>query len=219
MPIEYDKIFAWLPKVEGKMTARGYIPCYILDANGRRTGKTCNYRGEGYEPSRLDPMGVSGVTIGVGVDLGQQRHDQLRKWGCSDALMCKIGRYIGKADKAAVLALQDHPLTLSEEDVQALTRAEHRGYMDDVVVPQWNYRYGSKGNFESLPWQAQCVIFSLVYQLGWAGLRRRGEHTLDALTKHEWRRAVANLKSGARGWAGEYYERRAQEGELLSEVL
>jgi hypothetical protein len=32
-------------------------------------------------------------------------------------------------------------------------------------------------------------------------------------------RAVRNLKSGAKGWNGEYFERRAMEGELLSEVL
>lgn len=216
MPIEYSKIFAWLPKVEGKLSVRGYIPCYVKGVKG----KTRNYYGaETGRPELYDPMGVSGVTIGVGVDLGQQRADQLRKWGVSDELMQKLMPYIGKADAAAAQALYRQALTLSIDEARALTDAEHKGYMDDVVQPTWDYRYGAKGKFETLPWQAQCVIFSLVYQLGWAGLRRRGEHTLDALTKHEWARAVRNLKSGAKGWNGEYYERRAQEGELLAEVL
>ena len=44
--IDEGKIFAWLEKVEGKPTCRGYIPSYLLDGNGNRTGITFNYRGD-----------------------------------------------------------------------------------------------------------------------------------------------------------------------------
>ena len=213
MAIEYDKIFGWIPLVEGKLQTRGYIPCFI------RGGGTCNYRGTGYNVSKLDPMGVSGVTVGIGVDLGQQTEHQLRKWGVSDALLDKLRPYIGAKDKAACIALQKAPLTLTEEEARELTYAEQRGYMDEVVVPTWNYSYGAKGKFDTLPWQAQCVIFSLVYQLGWGGLRRRGPCTLRALEAHDWARAIANLQSGAKGWNGEYHERRRQEGTLLKGAL
>lgn len=219
MAIEYDKIFGWIPLVEGRLQTRGYIPCHLLDDNGRRTGKTCNYRGTDYKISRLDPMGVSGVTIGVGVDLGQQSVAKLVHWGVGDDLMAKLRPYIGRKDKAACEALQKAPLALSEDEARALTHAEQKGYMDEEVVPVWDYQYGKRGKFAALPWQAQCVIFSLVYQLGWGGLRKRGPYTLKALEAHDWPRAIANLQSGAKGWNGEYHERRYQEGTLLKGAL
>jgi len=214
MAIEYDKIFGWIPLVEGKLQTRGYIPCFI-----KGSSRTCNYRGTGYDVSKLDPMGVSGVTIGIGVDLGQQTEHQLRKWGVSEALLDKLRPYIGLPDKAACVALSKAPLTLTEEEAHDLTYAEQRGYLDEVVQPTWDYQYGAKGKFSDLPWQAQCVIFSLVYQLGWGGLRKRGKYTLAALENHDWARAVANLQSGPKGWNGEYHERRFMEGTLLKGAL
>ena len=214
MAIEYEKIFGWIPLVEGKLQTRGYIPCFIKGSN-----RTCNYRGTGYDVSKLDPMGVSGVTVGIGVDLGQQTEHQLRKWGVSAGLMDKIRFYIGKKDKAACEVLEALPLTLTEDEARELTYAEQKGYMDEVVQPTWDFQYGRRGKFEDLPWQAQCVVFSLVYQLGWGGLRRRGKYTLAALENHDWARAIANLQSGAKGWNGEYYERRYMEGTLLKGAL
>lgn len=218
MAIEEDKIFAWLTKVEGKLTCRGYIPSYLLDASGKRTGKTINYRGDNGAPARIQAMGASGVTIGVGVDLGQNSEAKFRSWGVSEALLAKLRPYLGRKRRDAVIALHVAPLTLTEAETHDLTRAEHHGYMQDEVERIWDYQYGSKGKYADLPWQAQTVIFSLVYQLGWAGFRRRGPATLRALEAHDWPRAVRNLKSGAKGWDGEYWQRRAIEGDLLAEL-
>ncbi len=212
MAIEYDKIFAWLPKVEGKLTCKGYVPC-----NVRNSDSTANYRGAG-DPARYVAMGVSGVTIGVGVDLGQQTAGELLRWGVSQELLRKLEPYIGLKCSAALKALHKAPLELSEQEARALTSAEHRGYMDDVVQPVWDRSYGSRGHYENLPWQAQCVIFSCIYQCGWNGFRKRGQHTLAALEAHDWPRAVRNLKSGAKGWDGQYWQRRYEEGHLLEEL-
>ena len=213
--IEEEKIFSWLTKVEGQMVTRGYIPCWIA-GTGRKKSK--NYRGDNGSPSSVEAMGVSGVTIGVGVDLGQQTESQLRYWGVSAALMDKLRPYIGKKKHAACVALNLKPLTLTEDETRELCNAEHHGYMVDEVERVWNYSYGRNGKYADLPWQAQCVIFSLVYQLGWGGLRRRGPATLAALEAHDWPRAVRNLLSGAKGWNGEYWQRRAVEGRLLAEL-
>ena len=219
MAIEYEQIFGWMPLVEGARTCRGYIPCYAVE-NGRvNKNKRRNYYGTNGTPDMWDPMGVSGVTVGVGVDLGQQSEAKLRKWGVSEVLLDKLRPYIGKADKAAAIALHKASLNLTDAEAMELTYAEQKGYMDEEVVPVWNYKYGSRGRYEDLPWQAQCVIFSLVYQLGWGGLRRRGPCTLKALEAHDWPRAIANLQSGAKGWNGEYHERRFQEGTLLKGAL
>jgi hypothetical protein len=216
--IDEGKIFAWLEKVEGKPTCRGYIPSYLLDGSGSRTGKTINYRGDNGAPARIQPMGASGCTIGVGVDLGWQSESQLRNWGVSEALLRKLRPYLGRKKRDAVIALHQAPLTLTEAEMHELTRAEHHGYLHDEVERVWDYQYAKNGKFADLPWQAQTVIFSCIYQCGWAGFRRRGPATLRALEAHDWPRAVRNLQSGAKGWNGEYHQRRHTEGALLAEL-
>lgn len=213
--IEEEKIFNWLTKVEGDMVCRGYIPCWIV-GTGRKKSK--NYRGDNGVPSSVEAIGASGVTIGVGVDLGWQSESQLRHWGVSDALLEKLRPYLGKKKNAAIVALHLAPLSLTLEETKELTRAEHHGYMVDEVERIWDYSYGRKGKFADLPWQAQCVIFSCIYQCGWAGFRKRGKFTLAALEAHDWSRAVRNLRSGPKGWNGEYWQRRDLEGQLLAEI-
>lgn len=209
MPIEYARIFKWLEKVEGPMTCRGYIPCH------KNSGGTANYYGT--QPvTDYCAMGVSGVTIGVGVDLGQQTLSQLRRWGVSDATLARIQPYIGKKQGEALRALRNAPLTLTTDEAAELTTAEHRGYMDEVVVPWWNHG-GHTLPFADLPWQAQAVLFSITYQCGVKGAERRGPVTLAAMRKGEWEKASMALRDRD-GWGGEYVSRRYQEGTLLMEV-
>ena len=157
-----------------------------------------------------------GIYQGVGVDLGQQTLSQLKRWGVSDATLARIQPYIGKKQGEALRALRNAPLTLTPDETAELTAAEHRGYMDDVVVPWWDRRAPSRP-FASLPWQAQCVLFSLTYQCGTKGAERRGPVTISAMRRGDWRKASAALRD-RNGWKGEYVGRRYQEGTLLMEV-
>ena len=210
MSIQYEPVFRWLETVEGALTCRGYIPCRRL------SGGTANYTGR--EPGTdYEAMGASGVTVGVGVDLGQQTASQLRRWGVSDGTLNAILIYIGLQRGAALRALRNSPLTLTVEQARELTDAEHRGYMDDVVVPWWD-RCRHTLPYASLPWQAQAVVFSLVYQCGVRGAERRAPVTLAALRRGDWRKASAALLDRD-GWGGEYLGRRAAEGRLLQELL
>ena len=207
MSIQYDKVFRWLETVEGALTCRGYIPCR------RRSGGTANYTGR--EPvTDYEAMGASGVTVGVGVDLGQQSASQLRSWGVSDGTIDAILIYIGLQRGAALRALRNRPLTLTVEQARELTDAEHRGYMDDVVVPWWG-RGRHTLPYTDLPWQAQAVVFSLLYQCGVRGAERRAPVTLAALRRGDWKKASAALLDRD-GWGGEYLGRRAAEGRLLA---
>ena len=209
MAIEYEKIFKWLENVEGKMTRRGYIPSY------RNSGGTANYNGT--QPvTEYRAMGVSGVTIGVGVDLGQQTVSQLRRWGVSAPTLDKVRPYIGKRQGEALRALRNASLMLTQEEAEELTQAEHRGYMGDVVVPWWNHKEHVM-QYEDLPWQAQCVLFSIVYQCGVKGAERRGPVTISAMRKGDWATASAALMDRD-GWGGEYVSRRYREGRLLQEL-
>jgi hypothetical protein len=103
------------------------------------------------------------------------------------------------------------------EQARELTDAEHRGYMDDVVVPWWDRRAPSRP-YAALPWQAQAVVFSLLYQCGVRGAERRAPVTLAALRRGDWEKASAALLDRD-GWGGEYLGRRAAEGRLLQELL
>lgn len=211
--IQCDKIFDFLSTVEGELATVGYIPCNLA------SGGTGNFTGAaGQDPANYMPMGVSGVTIGVGVDLGQQSEGELSGWGLPDDVLSMVRPYIGMKKKAAVAALAAAPLTLSAGDAQELTDCEHRGYMADIVVPWWDGREERCLDYEALPWQAQAVVFSMAYQLGISGMQRRGPNTVAALLAGNWARASACLLDSG-GWGGEYVSRRAAEGRLLREIV
>lgn len=209
MSIQYEKVFRWLETVEGTLTCTGYIPCRRL------SGGTANYTGRA-PVTDYEAMGASGVTVGVGVDLGQQTLSQLRRWGVPAPLLEKVSIYIGKRQGAALRVLRNRPLTLTREQARELTDAEHRGYMDDVVVPWWD-RGPHTMAFADLPWQVQAVLFSLVYQCGVKGAERRAPVTLAALRRGDWKKASAALLDRD-GWGGEYVQRRYTEGMLLKEI-
>lgn len=207
-----EKIFGWLPQVEGASTRIGYIPCTL------RSGGTGNFTGApGQDPDDYTPMGVSGVTIGVGVDLGQQSVTELRELALSPSLLDKLEVYVGLTGRAAVIALYGQPLSITADQARALTQAVQNRYLETVVIPWFDRYCGESGAFAALPWQAQTVVYSLVYQCGPRGALRRGPKTILALSDHDWTHAAAYL-CDAGGWNGEYLGRRKKEGQLLRTI-
>ena len=126
MNIAVDRIRDFLGKWETRQTV-AYIPC------SRR-----NFRGESpYDPARYgEVIGVSGVTVGTGLDLGQQAEADLRRMNLAGAFRERFRPYLGKRRHEAVAALTAAPLTLAD-------------------MP-----------FAACPPEAQAVIVSLFYQLG-----------------------------------------------------
>lgn len=203
--MDSERIFSFLEKVEGRLQTRGYIPCYC------RGGHTANYRGYG-DPDDYTAMGASGVTIGIGVDLGQQSRAQLCKWSVPPRLVDRLTPYLGKQRGYAIEALHAAPLFLPEADAKALTIAEQTGYLRDTVIPWWDSKGGVR--FEDMPVEAQTALFSFVYQCGPKGAERRGPNTLKALLKGDYCKAALCLMDRT-GWNGEYVNRRFQEGMLM----
>ena len=68
----------------------------------------------------------SGVTIGVGVDLGQQApeayKDRLRNFGIKQELIAKLEPYMGLIRGQAIEKLKEKPLSLSKQEVGRLLR-------------------------------------------------------------------------------------------------
>ena len=194
------------PGFEGPQQLRGYIPCNLVG------GGTANYYG-GPNPERYEPMGISGVTVGTGVDLGQTDADTLRGMGIADGVIVRLRPYLGLRQEAAVLALHAAPLTLAAGDADGLDAAMLRHHVHKIAG---RYdRDAGVGAFARLPWQAQAVIVSIQYQRG-VNSPGRYPNTWAALVRRDWADAARRLCTG-HFWTG-YRQRRALEGELLREL-
>ena len=202
MPIDIDYISAFLNRdgVEGPRQTTGYIPA----RPGNFYGKT------NQDPARYDAIGVSGVTIGTGVDLGQTDAESLRGYGVSEDLIRKFEPYLGLSSKRAIYKLSSHPLKITAEEAEILDHAMHMGYLKRYVMPTYN-KYSPKIRYEDLPMQAQAVVFSLIYQLGAGGVRKNAPMTWYYLTNQMWADASHELIYGFKKYSG----RRAIEGRLL----
>ena len=203
MPIEYARIRAFWATVEGKQQTQGYIPCDLVG------GGTANYRG-GPNPERYVPMGVSGVTIAMGVDLGQTSAPELDGMGVSSATINRLRPYLGQSGPAAVEVLHRLPLTVSQAVADELDEALHTRHIG-IAKARYDKDAGA-GAFEALPWQAQAAISSIIYQRG-PGSIKRFQNTWDAFVRQDWPDAARRLMNGDL-WE-RYQSRRAAEGRLL----
>lgn len=204
--IFWKEISSVLHRFEGPQQTRGYIPCNLT------TGGTANYTG-GATPERYVPMGVSGVTIGTGVDLGQTDADTLRGMGVPDAVIQQLVPYLGKRKADAVRALHERPLVISAGDADVLDAAMLKHHVGKISA---RYdRDAGEGAFEKLPWQAQAVIVSIQYQRG-VNSPSKYPNTWRALVRQDWQDAAARLQNGSL-WSG-YQSRRAAEGRILEEL-
>ncbi|MBQ7584909.1 MAG: hypothetical protein IJU40_01500 [Desulfovibrionaceae bacterium] len=209
MPIYEEKIRSVLNRgwFEGPQQLKGYIPCNLTN------GKTANYVG-GPNPERYDPMGVSGVTIATGVDLGQTDAPTLKKIGVSDSTINLLRPYLEKRKKNAVYALHNNSLTITKEIADELDRCMI-GHHISIISKRYD-RDAGPGAFESIPWQAQAVIVSILYQRG-VNSPSKFKNTWAALIRKDWKDASQRFLNASL-WAG-YHGRRREEGKLLGEIV
>ena len=201
--MEYINAFLNRKGVEGPCSTTGYIPC----KPGNFTGKA------GQDPSKYTAIGVSGVTIATGVDLGQTDIPSLKGYGVPTALIAKLQPYIGLKKSEAIQKLSTRPISISKEEAALLDTCVHNGYLERYVRPA--YERAACFPFDSLPRQAQAVVFSICYQKGCGGVRRDWPKTWTYLTTRNWAAASRELINGFR----DYKNRREIEGLLLKELL
>lgn len=206
MPIHFSEIEKVLSRFEGGVQCVGYIPCH------RVSGGTANYKGNG-DPSDYRVMGISGVTVGRGVDLGQTDTETLRRIGVPEGLIDRVSPYLGKRETAAIEALHETPLSLSNADAEILSACMLRHHIG-LIAARYDLDAGD-GAFESLPWQAQAVITSILYQRG-VNSPKYFPNTWRALVNQDWCDAASRFRNGTL-WEG-YQSRRKAEGEILAEL-
>lgn len=212
MPIDLPYIQAFLrrPGLEGPQQLTGYIPCDII-RGGVKVG-TQNYRG-GPIPEGLTVMGISGVTIATGVDLGQTDAATMMRQGLDQGIANMLRPYFGQRKDVAIKKLCALPLNVSREAADAMDAAILG--IHAINIPARYNRDNPRNKFESLPRQAQAAIFSLLFQRG-TGVAGKAPNTWAAFLRGDWPTAANLLCNGAL-WDG-YQARRAIEGRELRTI-
>ncbi|MEY2343021.1 pesticin C-terminus-like muramidase [Acidithiobacillus sp. IBUN Pt1247-S3] len=189
---------SFLETSEGGLYVGAYVPGFYGEA------KMDKNRG-GFVPGLLKShpdfkaAGSSGVTIGVGVDLGQQTANGLRnrvenyvrKYGKPasvdvNELVSRLSPYMGLKLQAAVDALQKHPLFVSKEEASLLSNAIKASERQNTEKLFNNYNTMGV-TFQQLPEAAQTVLLDFTYQYGsqadeihtYSSKKCKGEQAVD----------------------------------------
>lgn len=197
MSIDYEKIADFLETVE-KDCLIGYVPCRKKNFTGTEDPARCG-----------EPIGRSGVTISIGLDLGQQTAESLKKMRLPDTLVGVYTPYLGLVRRAAMDALAAAPLEITQEQSDDTAKAVISSYVSRTAT---SFNFASKiAPFAELPWQAQVVLVSGFFQMGsW----RLYPLIWDLLIRGKWQDAAGELDK-----IHEYKSRRAKEAALLREML
>jgi hypothetical protein len=195
----------FLEESEGALVLEGYIP--------RRNGEI---------------LGVSGVTISTGIDLGQQSATGTRNILDNyvdeegnpddvdiDALMEKLDPYFGLQKEAAATELEANPLTVTEAEAEILAEAFKLHFLTQIAA-QFDANNELGMTFRRLPSEAQTVIMDFAYQYGLSDSRGNIRTTFwDHVYKGEWQELAEWLNTGP----DPYDSRREREGNLLQDAI
>jgi hypothetical protein len=176
---------------------------------------------DGYVPCRGGvPLGASGVTIGMGCDLGALDRKALDALGLPQPLEDALAPYLSRKGVEAQAALAASPLHLAAEDVDRLNAAVQSAHVE-ALRRAYDRATGTQGaRFDDLPAAAQTVIASVKLQWGniWSARHK------SAAVRAFWRAAVARdwrgMEAVLRGWTPATYKtRRDKEADHLAAAI
>jgi len=156
-----------------------------------------------YVPS----AGNSGVTIGVGLDLGS--FGNLRVLDLPKELYRLLEKYVGYRREVAEVVLEDSPLVLEEDDVKVINESLLK-YKQEMVAKLYNA--DSKLSWESLTNTQRTVIYSVLHQYG---SPRRVPKFWAAATAGDWGSVIEEL----RDFGDDFPTRRNKEADYLEKEL
>lgn len=148
----------------------------------------------------------SGVTVGMGVDLG---HTNISRLNLPDALYAKLKPYEGLKSKQAVEFLKKNPLELTEEEAMLITQKSLLRH-STFIKNMWNSHTSIK--WSALPDRFQTIVFSVLYQYG---THLRVPKFWRAATTLDVKGMVAEL----RNFGDAYPTRRNKEADYLEKLL
>jgi hypothetical protein len=173
-------------------------------------GSQEGFRLDAYVP---DPgYSRSGVTVGMGVDIGQRSVADIQALDIPEALKQKLMPYAGLIGQDAVNFLANYPLYLTEDEAYALDQAVAQDIFGKVAAL---YDVDATGDsFLELPPEARTVIADVAYQYG-PNLKQRLPDFWGDVTQGRWDEATQTL----RDFDDRYPARRNAEADLLDQAM
>ena len=142
-------------------------------------------------------IGKSGVTIGVGFDLGQHNEQDLINMEFSKGLIDKLKPYLGKKGQEAKDIKKNNPLFLGQDSkdyLEVIMRPTK--YYTDILASKYDKSTGVAGDFESLDPAIQGTLLSVLYQYGMDDPGETTPKFWKHATSKDWGGLVNELKTG-----------------------
>lgn len=166
--------FNELASYEGGQATQGYLPWWPHDIRVNPHGairvdtttETVNGR------DMLKGSSRSGVTVGTGVDLGQQDPAtytaRLQQFGAPQALIDQLEPYMGLKRGQAAEYLRTHPLTLTKAEADLLDAEMKDHHLQSAIkaYDDLTRHIQPRREFKDLSMQEQTVLLSRHYQDG-----------------------------------------------------
>lgn len=157
--------------------------------------------------------GHSGPTIGIGVDLGQKDLAYMKSLGLDPRLVARLTPYLGMKNDPARAFVKDHPLVLSDQDADTLTKAVQDKEFNALAS---KFDAASQvGAFRTLPRNTQTAIASLYYQYGTGDPAHSTPDYWRQITSGDWNGAYHNLLNFG---DGSDFRRQAESKRLLGDI-
>ncbi|MCP1197460.1 pesticin C-terminus-like muramidase [Acetobacter senegalensis] len=175
-------------------------------------------KSEGYVPLNPDNtvMGNSGVTIGVGIDLGQQSVESLKNAGVDPSIIQKLTPYLGLQRDEALSFVKQNPLSLSNPELTSLDNTFIHSQIDATAT---HFQQLSGKEFTSLPYEVKTALVDITYQFPSTSSAPK---FWDAVGREDWAGAVKELRnfydSDASPPTGDL-TRRAEEADRIQKSL
>lgn len=181
---------------------------YGIDTGFR--GSQEGFRLNAYVP---DPeYSRSGVTVGMGVDIGQRSVAEIQALDIPEALKQKLIPYAGLVGLDAVNFLANYPLYLSEDEAYALDQVVAQDIFGKVATLY--DAATTEGSFLELLPAARTVIANVAYQYG-PNLAQRLPAFWSEVTQGRWDEVTQTL----RNFGDRYPARRNAEADLLDQAM
>ncbi len=150
----------------------------------------------------------SGVTVASGFDLGQRNVNDLK--GLSKSLKDKLTKYLGRKGIEAEELLEEFPLTITEEEANALNKKAK----EEAIVNLYDSWYDATGkNFNNLDQGQQTTLASVSFQYG--DLPSRTPNFWSKATQGKWNSVYNELMN----FRDRYPTRREKEAAYLESYL
>ena len=137
--------------------------------------------------------GMSGVTIGAGVDLGSKDREYFTSVGITDnTLLDRLQPYFGLKKNAAACAILNQPLVITEMEANLLTEKVKNDIATRVQQRYDQDRQSEALPFLSLPRGIRTAIADVWFQFG---LPNAYPKFWSFVTSNDWKNAVKELRN------------------------